>query len=91
VTGQDADLTACQRIVRGTQSMSVYKPLARLAERAAEVCVALARKRIVVARDVVPNGAGDVARILEEVKVVDRTNLEETVIKDGFHPAESLR
>ncbi len=33
VTGQDADLAACQRIVRGTQTMSVYKPLARLADR----------------------------------------------------------
>ena len=30
VTGQDADLAACQRIVRGSQTMSVYKPLARL-------------------------------------------------------------
>ena len=26
VTGQDADLAACQRIVRGSQTMSVYKP-----------------------------------------------------------------
>src|SRR6185503_8221126 len=31
VTGQDAELVACQRIARGTQSMTVYKPLRALA------------------------------------------------------------
>src|ERR1019366_5941610 len=40
VTGQDADLAACQRIVQGTQSMTVYKPLALLANKAAELAVA---------------------------------------------------
>ena len=27
VTGQDADLAACQRIVAGTQTMTIYKPI----------------------------------------------------------------
>ncbi len=31
VTGQDADLAACQRIVAGTQTMTVYKPIDALA------------------------------------------------------------
>jgi D-xylose transport system substrate-binding protein len=91
VTGQDADLAACQRIVRGSQAMSVYKPLARLAERAAEVSVALARHRPVIARDGVPNGVKDVPSILEPVVLVDRDNLEATVVRDGFHRAEDLR
>jgi D-xylose transport system substrate-binding protein len=91
VTGQDADLAACQRIVRGTQAMSVYKPLAKLADRAAEAAVALARRQILIVRDSVNNGLKDVPSILEDVIVVDRSNLAETVIKDGFHPAELLR
>ena len=91
VTGQDADLAACQRIRRGTQTMSVYKPLGKLAERAAEVAVDLARRRIVVAEATVNNGIRDVPALLEEIVVVDRTNLEDTVIKDGFHSAESLK
>jgi D-xylose transport system substrate-binding protein len=91
VTGQDADLAACQRIVRGTQAMSVYKPLAKLADRAAEAAVALARRQVLIVRDSVNNGVKDVPSILEDVTVVDRTNLAETVIKDGFHPAELLR
>jgi D-xylose transport system substrate-binding protein len=91
VTGQDADLAACQRIVRGTQTMSVYKPLAKLAERAAEVAVALARRQPVIARDGVHNGVKEVPSILEPVVAVDRDNLEATVVRDGFHRAEDLK
>nr|WP_330370817.1 substrate-binding domain-containing protein [Butyrivibrio proteoclasticus] len=42
VSGQDADLEACQRIVEGTQLMTVYKPIEKLAGKAAEAAVALA-------------------------------------------------
>ena len=35
VSGQDAELGACQRIVAGTQTMTVYKPLKPLARMAA--------------------------------------------------------
>lgn len=42
VVGQDADLDACQRIVEGTQCMTVYKPVEKLARRAAELAVQLA-------------------------------------------------
>lgn len=31
IVGQDADLDACQRIVEGTQCMTVYKPIEQLA------------------------------------------------------------
>jgi D-xylose transport system substrate-binding protein len=91
VTGQDADRAACQRILRGTQTMSVYKPLARLADRAAEAAVALARRRPIIARDAVSNGVKEVPSILEPVVAVDRENLEATVVRDGFHRAEELR
>src|ERR1041384_4773467 len=43
VTGQDADLAACQRILRGTQTMTVYKPLKNLATLAAGVAVEVAK------------------------------------------------
>jgi D-xylose transport system substrate-binding protein len=91
VTGQDADLAACQRIVRGTQTMSVYTPLARLADRAADIAVAMARHQPVIAREGVFNGVGEVPSILEPVIVVDRDNLESTVVRDGFHLAEDLK
>ncbi|MBN9692610.1 MAG: substrate-binding domain-containing protein [Verrucomicrobia bacterium] len=91
VTGQDAELAACQRIQRGTQAMTIYKPLARLADRAAEVAVALAKRQVVIANGAVDNGFKKVPSILEEVVVVDKSNLADTVVKDGFHKAEDLK
>lgn len=43
VVGQDAELEACQRIVEGTQVMTVYKPVERLAQTAAEYAIRLAK------------------------------------------------
>lgn len=51
VVGQDADLDACQRVVEGTQCMTVYKPVEKLARRAAELSVALAQGSRIVIRD----------------------------------------
>ncbi len=42
VTGQDAELTAVQRIIAGEQFMTVYKPIQPLAETTAEMAVAVA-------------------------------------------------
>ncbi|MBR6004331.1 MAG: substrate-binding domain-containing protein, partial [Lachnospiraceae bacterium] len=52
VVGQDADLEACQRIVEGTQTMTVYKPVEKLAKRAAECAIALAKGESFYADDV---------------------------------------
>src|SRR5436305_11194286 len=41
VTGQDAELAGIQRIVGGAQFMTVYKPIKKEAEAAAELAVAL--------------------------------------------------
>ncbi len=85
VTGQDADLAACQRIAAGTQSMTVYKPIKNLAVRGAELAVDLARGRPVIARDAIFNGKIEVPSVLLEVVAVTSGNLRETVIADGFH------
>jgi len=84
VTGQDADLVALQRIARGTQAMTIYKPVQKLAKRGAELAVALAKRAPVIARAGVDNGQGEVPAELFEVVTVTRDNLRETVIRDGF-------
>lgn len=85
VTGQDAELAACQRIVAGTQAMTIYKPIHVLAQGAAAAAVDLARARPIIARDGVDNGRIEVPSILLEVQVVTADNMRDTVIKDGFH------
>ena len=84
VSGQDADLAAAQRIAAGTQSMTVYKPIAPLATKAAEVAVALAKGSPVETTETVNNGKKNVSAILLQPIVVDKSNLASTVIKDGF-------
>lgn len=84
VTGQDADAAACQRIAEGSQAMTIYKPIKDLAPRAADLAVALAKHRPVVASAVTDNGSIEVPSVLLSVVPVDRQNLQETVIKDGF-------
>ena len=90
VTGQDAELAACQRIVAGTQAMTIYKPLSQLATRAAEYAVKLAQRRPIVAKDELFNGKTMVPTVLLEVIPVTKENLMETVIKDGFHSREAV-
>lgn len=90
VSGQDADLAALQRIVEGTQTMTVYKPVSKLAARAAEAAVALAKKEQIESNARVNNGKIDVPSILLEPISVDRSNLDETVIKDGYQKREDV-
>jgi len=90
VSGQDADLAALQRIVEGTQSMTVYKPVSILAKKAAEAAVALAKKEKVETPTKINNGKIDVPSILLEPISVDKRNLDATVIKDGFHKREEV-
>jgi len=90
VSGQDADLAALQRIIAGTQSMTVYKPVAKLARRAAEAAVALARGERVESTSAINNGKVDVPSVLLEPIVVDRNNIVDTVIKDGYQKLEEV-
>ena len=91
VTGQDADLAACQRIMRGTQSMTVYKPLKNLATLAARVAVDVAKGNKLAATGTLDNGTKKVPSIFEKIVSVDKENMQATVVADGFHPATELK
>ena len=90
VSGQDADLGGLQRIVAGTQSMTVYKPIAQLARRAAEAAVALGRHEKLETTSKVNNGKIDVPSILLEPVVVNKDNIVETIVKDGYHKMDDI-
>ena len=90
ITGQDADLVAVQRILNGNQHMTIYKPIKNIASSAAELAVKMASKKPVIARNAVNNGKIDVPSVLLEVTIVDKENVRETVVKDGFHTEEAL-
>ena len=85
VSGQDAELGACQRIVAGTQAMTVYKPLKPLARMAAGAAMSLANGQPIDSLVKMNNGKKDVpARLLDPISV-DKSNLDVTVVSDGYH------
>lgn len=91
VTGQDAQLDALQRIAEGKQSMTVYKPIAPLATAALEAAIKLAKKEKIDTKPFMNDALKkEIQAILLEVTTVDKTNLMDTVIKDGWAKYEDV-
>jgi len=90
VTGQDAELAACQRIAQGTQSMTIYKPIKVLANSAAEAAVKMATGKPIIAARVINNGKIDVPSVLNDIYVADKTTMVPRVIKDGFQSYDEV-
>ena len=90
VTGQDAQLDAIQRIAKGTQTMTIYKPIKPLADSAVDSAIKLARGEALNAPDKINNGKVDVPAILQVPQAVDKENLMSTVVKDGYHKYEDV-
>ncbi|MDT5156250.1 MAG: D-xylose transport system substrate-binding protein [Acidobacteriota bacterium] len=90
VTGQDAQLDAIQRIAKGSQTMTIYKPIKPLADSAVDSAVKLAHGETLDTKDKINNGKIDVPAILQEPQAVDKANLMDTVIKDGYHKMEDV-
>ncbi len=92
VVGQDADLQGCQRIVEGTQLMTVYKPVEKMAKRAAECVVELIETGQVTGSDVstFDDGSYEVPYIGVMPISVTKENMNEVIIDSGFHLKEDV-
>ena len=90
VSGQDADLVACQRIVEGTQTVTVYKPIKDIATQAAIMAVSIAKDVHIITNGKADNGFKEVPTFYLEPIPVDINNIVDTVIKDGFHSLEEV-
>jgi len=91
VVGQDADIGACQKIVDGTQLMTVYKPIVKLATRAAEIAVSIAKGVKVDPDFIIENRSGmPIPYYMEEPTPVFLENMDSTIIRDGFHSSEDV-
>jgi len=90
ISGQDADLAAIKRINNGTQTMTVYKPITKLADEAAKIAVELGNDQQPQSNAKLNNGVKEVPAFLLEPIAVDKTNIDSTVIADGFHKKSDL-
>ena len=91
VSGQDAELSAIIRVLMGTQTMTLYKPVVREAEAAAGVAVSLARGETVKTNGEYADGGKKVATIFFYPVVVTKDNVKQTVIKDRFQTVEEIK
>jgi D-xylose transport system substrate-binding protein len=91
VSGQDAELSAIIRILMGTQTMTLYKPIVPQAQAAAEAAVSLAKGDPVRTNGEVHLGTKHLPAIFFLPVVVTKDNIKGTVIKDGFEKVEEIK
>jgi D-xylose transport system substrate-binding protein len=99
IAGQDADLAACQRIVEGRQTGTVYKPIESLNTSAMDLAVAIATGKDVKTA-LAPNTGTWVTynNELKEVDAftidiipIDQSNLYDIlIVRDKFHKLEDV-
>jgi D-xylose transport system substrate-binding protein len=89
ISGQDADLAAVKRVVDGTQTMTVYKPLKLIAGEAAKLAVDLAKGQQPAYNAKYDNGMKQVNTVLLQPTLLTKSNVD-TVVKDGFYTQAQL-
>ncbi|MFK3980275.1 sugar ABC transporter substrate-binding protein [Micromonospora sp. NPDC050397] len=92
VTGQDAELAGIQRIVSGDQFMTVFKSIKPEADVAGQMAIDAATGKDFTAQSTTMrnNGTKDVTSVLLEPVAVTKSNIKDTVIKDGFYTAAQI-
>lgn len=90
VVGHDADLDGCQRVVEGTQYATVYKPIYKIAAKAAEYAVMMAQGTPLDIADTIDDGKYKIPYYKVAPILVTKENMVDTVIKDQFHRLEDV-
>jgi len=86
ISGQDAEIDACKRIVQGKQTMTVYKVVESLAYSTANIAITLANGELLPnSQTTVFNGKMMVPAVLLSTMIpVAKENIRMTVIADGY-------
>ncbi len=93
VTGQDSTVAGLQRILKGEQYMTIFKPIVPEAEIAAEMAISLGETGEVETKEktqMINNGKADVPSVLLTSTPVTKENIKETVIAEKFVSPEEL-
>lgn len=90
VVGGDADLVACQRVVEGLQLMTVYKPIVRMAQDAAEAAVKMGKGEKAHSNVLINDGSFNVPALREYSTEVTKANMVDIVVKNNFHRIEDI-
>jgi D-xylose transport system substrate-binding protein len=94
--GSDADLVNIQFVAQGKQTVDVWKKIDPLAYNAVEVAFLLAVNPgknpvdLIKADRYINNGFADIPTIITEVVLVDKFNIDFTIIAGGFYTGEQV-
>ena len=89
VSGQDADLAGVRRVIAGTQTMTVYKPLKLIASEAARLSIQLVRGEKPGFNSQYQNGFKQVDTLLLKPTMLTKANMD-VVVADGFYTKAQL-
>ncbi|KLU63269.1 D-xylose-binding periplasmic protein precursor [Peptococcaceae bacterium CEB3] len=84
VTGQDATLSGAQRILAGTQSMTVFKDTRVEDQAAMDAALKMAEGKTPATNGTINNGKIEVPSVLLTPVVVDKSNLDKVLIDSGY-------
>ncbi len=90
VTGQDATVAGIQNILTGDQAMTVYKAINKEADATAQLVAAISTGADTASlvngqKTTIPiTGGADIPSVLETPVAVDKSNIQTTVLADGF-------
>ena len=90
LTGQDCDLMACQRIVQGTQLVSIYKSFETEARAAAENAIKLAKGEDINVDSEIFDGKYTVKYLELEPLAVTADNIDSIIVDGGVHTEEEV-
>ncbi len=91
LTGLDAEPIALKRILNGDQTMTVYMSIKKLAYANAELAVQIAKnEKINTDFKFTDNGRIKVPTIVLEPQIVDKNNIEKTVISENYVTMEDI-
>lgn len=91
LAGQDAELDNIKAIMSGGQTCDILKPLKEMAKATAELAFAIAmNKPLTMQFTSESNGKSLVKSILIDATVVNKNNIESTVVASGFHSSADL-
>ncbi|HNY10244.1 MAG TPA: sugar ABC transporter substrate-binding protein [Candidatus Wallbacteria bacterium] len=90
VTGQDSELSGAQRIVEGSQAMTVFKDTRKLAISAINAAAKIAANSAPETNGKVNNGKIDVPSMLLTPIAVDKNNIDKELIDSGYLKKEDV-
>jgi ABC-type xylose transport system, periplasmic component len=92
VAGQDAELSNIKAILAGQQTCDILKPLKQMAATASEIAVIVANGKTPEMKFTSEsNGKFLIKSVLLNAEIVNKDNIEKTVVASGLHTANELK